>query len=166
MIVMKIIYFDSMIYPLYCTGYLLHVITCILYLFNAQAPMSPSNPVNILIVWLPLYIIKVLTQILAFRGASLDAHMQAQKAWAGYALSTIVSIKQAFVGTGYANNWFNTGDVTTRLKSKFYLQWGNMTIFICLLVFLGVRIMRFITTEDNCQAWETFGALFYGFGYV
>jgi len=156
---MHILYLDSMIYPFYALGYILHVVVCLLYLSNVQAPMAPSNPFSVLFVWLPLYVLKVWTQTLAFRNCSLESQVHAQKAWAGYSLSTLVSIIRAFQGVG----WFNTGS-SKKNDYRFWLQYGNLVIFFVIIATMTARVVVFISgSNSTCLSpWMTIGALFYG----
>lgn len=160
-IAMNIIYFDSMIYPLYSIGFVVHVAVCLLYLLNIQAPMAPENPMEVLMVWLPLYCVKVATQLLAFPHVSLKVELNAQRAWAGYSLSTLASIKDAVkcFNCGTSNGWFNTGSGS---KDRFWFQYGNLIFTFAIIVGMAYRIVAFAVMDKTCKAWMTFGALVYG----
>jgi len=159
-VVKKMIYLDSMVYPLYSIGYLFHVIVSVLYLYNTQPPMAPSNASETLIVWLPLYFIKACTQILAFQHVSLEVHMRAQQAWAGYALSTAVSVFRSFTGSV----WFNTGSGGGGGHDGSWLQYNNLVIFIIIVAAMISRVIIFTSgADDTCNSpWMSMGALFYG----
>jgi len=156
--VLKVIYTDSMIYPFYSFGYLFHVVVCLIYLLNIQSPMSPSHASTVLVVWLPLYIIKTFTQILAFPHVTLGAQFNAQKAWAGYAFSTLISIMHSFsCGRG---EWFNTGSMGG--NSWFWIQYGNTSILIIVMGVMVYRVIAFTVFDETCFAWMTAGSLCYG----
>lgn len=155
-IVMCFVFFDSMVYPLYSVGFLLHVLVCVLYLYNAEAPMAPQNPTEVLQYWLPLYIVKASCQVFAFPAVSLATQWNSQMAWAGYSFSTLASIRKGLFSGG---GWFNTGAAK---KDRFWLQYGNTAAAIAIYIMMLYRAMAFVAFDKTCTAWTTAGALLYG----
>lgn len=155
--IMSIIYLDSMVYPLYSMGFLIHVVVAFLYLLNVQAPMAPADPRQMLYIWLPLYIVKAGCQVLAFPNVSLAAQWNSQMAWAGYSLSTLSSVQKALCSGG--GSWFNTGATK---KNRFLLQYGNTVIALVLYLMIIYRAIAFVAIDKTCSAWTSVGALLYG----
>lgn len=161
-LVVFLVYLDSMIYPFYSLGFVLHVAVCILYLATTEAPISAEDPRAILIYWLPLYGVKYSCQLLAFSSVSLAAHWTSQMAWAGYSLSTLASIFQGFWNRLFKLRgvWFNTG---ARAHDVFYLQYGNTMIAMLIYFMIVYRGFAFIFIDKTCDPWVSIGSILYGF---
>jgi len=156
-----LVYADSLMYPFYSFGFCFHVGVCVAYLINAQAPMTPLQPTEVLYVWLPLYIVRVFCQLSAFPMVALNVQLNAQKAWAGYSISTISSIFKAVIHSfsSRGSSWFNTGSGN---KERYWLQYGNTLLFAVILFCCAYRVVAFTVLEGACEAWMTMGALIYG----
>ena len=112
---------------------------------------------------MPLYAAKMICQNLAFPLVSLQQQVDSQKAWAGYAFTTVWSVNEAIsqaVGLK-STAWFNTGS-GARKKETFLLQYGNTVFFILINLAMIYRAVAFTFLESACEAWLSVGALMYG----